>query len=75
MLVPKLNDLVEPDVNGVALNLNECRALIAAHGMSALLFLILDLLDLRFPGLKYLVDILRDLSGELYIVHVHDLPT
>lgn len=46
MLVPKLDDLVEPDVNGVALNLNECRSLIAAHGMRALLFLILDLLDL-----------------------------
>ena len=74
MLVPKLNDLDEPYVYGVALNLNECRSLVAAHGMCALLFLILDLLDFRLPGLKYLVNIPSDLSGELNIVHVHDLP-
>ena len=74
MLVPKLNDLDESDVYGVALNLDECRALIPAHGMSALLFLILDLLNLRLPGLKNLVNIPSDLPGELDVVQVHDLP-
>jgi len=42
--------------------------------MCALLFLILDLLDLRFPGLKNLVNIPGDLPGELDVVQVHDLP-
>ena len=74
MLVPKLNDLDEPDVNGVALNLDECRALIPAHGISALLILIFDLLDLRLPGLKNLATIPSDLPGELDVVQVHDLP-
>jgi hypothetical protein len=74
VLVPELNDLDEPDIYGVALDLDECRALIPAHGMSALLLLIFDFLDLRFPGLKNLVNIPGDLPGELDVVQVHDLP-
>jgi len=73
MLVPELNNLAEPDEYRLSFDLNKLRALSAAHGMSTLLVLLLNLFGFSLPGLENLHHILCDISAEFSIIHIHYL--